>query len=85
MKITITPTQETFGLVSERAGDRGSVPVRVWEGVTEDGIPCRVYVATVAVHKDQPPEAHARFQRELTEFLGETRRELVSFDIRMIS
>jgi hypothetical protein len=42
------------------------VPVRLWEGVTEDGIPCKVFVHRIAVRDDQDS---ARFEKELAEQL----------------
>lgn len=41
MKLTIKPTS-SFTVVS-------GCPVRLWEGVTEQGTPCTVFVARVAV------------------------------------
>lgn len=42
------------------------VPVRVWEGHTASGIPCKVFIHRIAVHKD---EDAAEFDRELREQL----------------
>lgn len=33
------------------------VPVRVWEGATEDGVPCKVFVHRIAVHNDEDSSA----------------------------
>jgi hypothetical protein len=44
----------------------GGVPVRLWEGTTESGIPCKVFVHRVAVHRDQDS---AQFDAELAEQL----------------
>jgi hypothetical protein len=44
MTIVITPTEKLTYL--------DGVPVRLWEGVTEDGIACKVFVHRIAVHKD---------------------------------
>ncbi len=41
MKITITSTDQITEL--------GGVPVRVWDGVTESGIACKVFVHRLAV------------------------------------
>jgi hypothetical protein len=30
-----------------------NVPVRLWEGATEDGIPCKVFVHRIAVANEQ--------------------------------
>lgn len=56
MKITITSTSETTTI--------DGVPVRLWEGVTEQGLPCKVFVHRIAVAKDQDS---AQFDRELRE------------------
>jgi hypothetical protein len=40
------------------------VPVRLWEGITEDGVRCKVFVHRVAVHESQDS---SRFERELAE------------------
>ncbi len=42
------------------------VEVRVWEGTTADGIPCKVFVHRIAVANDQDAAA---FDRELREQL----------------
>lgn len=42
------------------------VPVRLWEGVTADGTPCKVFVHRVAVREDQD---QTQFERELREQL----------------
>jgi hypothetical protein len=40
------------------------VPVRLWEGVTAGGIPCKVYVHRIAVREDQDA---SQFAGELAE------------------
>lgn len=53
------------------------VPVRYWQGTTEDGVPCKVFVHLIAVHKD----ADAR------EFLAKLKEQLPPgrfIDLRMI-
>lgn len=69
MKITITATGHltTFG----------GVPVRLWEGITEDGTPCKVFVHRIAVHDDHDS---SRFERELVEKLPPGR----AIDLRQI-
>ena len=62
MKITITPTEK----LTELEGVR----VRVWEGVTERGAKCLVFVPRIAVPTDQPNE---EFERELAEQLPPAR------------
>jgi hypothetical protein len=58
MKITITSTNHLTQV--------NGVPVRLWEGVTESGIPCKVFVHRLAVHKDHDA---AQFEAELAEQL----------------
>jgi hypothetical protein len=54
MTLTITSTDE----ITELDG----VPVRLWNGVTEGGIPVLVFVHRLAVHESQD---QAAFEREL--------------------
>lgn len=54
MKIMIESTPQTTVL--------DGVPVRLWEGVTESGVACRVFVHRLAVHRD---EDSAQFDAEL--------------------
>jgi len=56
MKITIEATEKITHLEG--------VPVRLWEGQTESGISCKVFVHRIAVHKD---EDAGEFERELEE------------------
>jgi hypothetical protein len=42
------------------------VPVRLWEGVTESGVCCKVFVHRIAVHND---EDSSQFEHELAEQL----------------
>ena len=56
MKITIEATDQ----LTEMDG----VPVRVWNGTTEGGVQCFVFVHRLAVHMD---EDSGEFDRELKE------------------
>ena len=42
------------------------VSVRVWEGTTKKGTPCKVFVHSIAV-TNSDPELQERFDRELDE------------------
>jgi len=42
------------------------VPVRLWEGITENGVKCKVFVHRIAVHKT---EDCSQFEQELAELL----------------
>jgi hypothetical protein len=54
MRIIIESTDATTEL--------DGVPVRLWEGTTQDGIPCKVFVHRLAV---APGEDASAFEREL--------------------
>lgn len=58
MRLTIESTEQITHI--------DGIPVRVWEGITEDGIPCKVFVHRIAVRDDQDS---GRFDRELAEQL----------------
>ena len=58
MKITMEATAALTRL--------DGVPVRLWEGVTEQGTKCKVFVHRIAVHNDENAED---FERELQEQL----------------
>jgi hypothetical protein len=55
------------------------VPARIWKGKTDSGIEITCWISIVQVHKDADQSA---FERELGKI--ELRRELVSFDLRMV-
>lgn len=57
MKITIESTDKLTHIEG--------VPVRVWEGVTEKGVKCFVFVHRIAVPVDKDCE---QFRQELMEF-----------------
>ena len=59
MNITITSTEQLTHL--------DGVPVRVWNGVTEKGVRCKVFVHRIAVHES---EDVSDFERELKEQLA---------------
>lgn len=58
MKLTIVAT--------EKLTHMDGVPVRVWEGVTESGVKCLVFVHRIAVSNSENAE---QFERELKEQL----------------
>lgn len=71
MKITL----ESSATVERVQG----VPARVWRGTTESGIEVTCWIPIIQVRKDADC---SQFERELREI--EVRRELVSFDMRMV-
>jgi hypothetical protein len=58
MKLTITSTDQVTRV--------DGVSVRLWEGVTENGIPCKVFIHRIAVHNEQDS---SQFEKELEEHL----------------
>ena len=58
MKISIEATDKLTRI--------DGVPVRLWEGITEGGVKCKVFVHRIAVHKT---EDSAQFEQELEELL----------------
>jgi hypothetical protein len=56
MNIQITPTNKITTL--------GEVPVRLWEGVTDQGVKCKVFVHRIAVHESEDSSAFERTLRE---------------------
>jgi hypothetical protein len=59
MKITIESTTKKV-LVD-------GVEARIWEGLTDSGVPIHCYVTRIAVHMNTPIAEIARFERELQE------------------
>ena len=57
-------------LIQIRATDKltriDGVPVRLWEGITDLGTKCKVFVHLIAVHNDHDS---TQFERELNEQL----------------
>jgi hypothetical protein len=59
MKITIESTSKVVTV--------NELPVRIWEGETESGIPIHCYVTRVAVDEGLAPGAYKVFEAELAE------------------
>lgn len=51
---------------TDQITDMGNVPVRVWKGITESGVPCLVFVHRIAVLNS---EDQSQFDAELKEML----------------
>ena len=75
MNLSIAPTP-AFETVEGR-------PCRVWVGVTPDGIPVKLWIAAIEAATDDRKEL-AVFDRELRA-LPKMERQLVSFDLRMVT
>ena len=56
MKITMTAT--------EKLTEINGVQARLWEGITDQGVKCKVFVHRLAVHRS---EDHTQFEKELIE------------------
>lgn len=69
MRITIEAT--------DKLTEIDGVPVRLWEGVTDGGVPCKVFVHRVAVRDHHDTGA---FDRELAEQLPPGKR----VDLRLL-
>lgn len=72
MIITLTSTTKIVTLEYEG----GAVPARVWEGVTDSGIPCHAYITRIAVHRK---DDERQFERELMRM-----RDPINPDVRAI-
>lgn len=57
------------------------VPARIWEGVTESGIPVTCYVTRIAIDKDEP--RHEEFSNELDEHAPPS-PEIATYPLRLI-
>lgn len=79
MKLTLESTD--LVLTFKREGRE--MPVRVWKGTTERGVPVAAYIATVSP-QTHDPAAHLQFEAELTEITGDSRIEQNTFDPRFV-
>ena len=62
MKATITSTDQIVDI--DAVGHPGQTKARVWEGMTEGGVPFTAYIPFVQVLKD---DDNREFERELSE------------------
>ena len=76
MKATITSTTAIVSL-----DGAGKVKARVWEGITEAGVPFTAYIVTCQVHKDAD---NSEFERELHEHKEPEPATSRAIDARMI-
>ena len=74
MKLTLEPT--------DRLQTIDGQPHRIWTGTTDTGTPVHAYIRMVSPQTHDPAQI-AAFDRELVA-LPQPRRELVSFDLRMV-
>lgn len=76
MKLTL---ESTDLLVEFQRGDK-SLPVRVWKGTTEAGVPVAAFIASVSP-QTHDPAMHAQFEAELRDITDDStieRRVFVS-------
>lgn len=78
MKATITSTDR---IVEIRDPNNNRVMARVWEGVTEAGVPFVAYISLVQVHQG---EDQAEFQRALQENKPPSADTVRAIDLRFI-
>jgi hypothetical protein len=60
MKVTLESTSKIVTLQTQF----GDIPARVWEGETENGIPCHAFITRIAVDKKDDA---TEFERDLQE------------------
>lgn len=72
MRLTMESTTKIITL--------NGVPARIWEGKTDSGIACHVYVTRIAVDRD---EDSSEFERELQEHRAPS-PEIQAIPLRMI-
>jgi len=77
MRITIENTDQ---MVTVETRDGGTVPARVWRGVTDRGVECQVLVIRIAVHRAADNTA---FERELQELPPTPMEGPRAFDLRL--
>ena len=65
---------------TEKIVELNGVPARVWEGVTESGIPVHCFITRIAVSKDQDT---TQFEAELQEHAAPS-AEIQSYPLRLI-
>lgn len=76
MKATMTSTNAVVSIDQE-----GKIKARVWEGVTEAGVPFTAYIALCQVHKGAD---NTQFERELSEHKPPERATQRAIDARFI-
>lgn len=78
MKATITSTTTTCEMKDQRGRP---FDCRVWEGVTEAGIPFTAYIPVVQVKRDQDG---SEFARELTEHTPPSAETIRAIGLRFV-
>jgi hypothetical protein len=88
MKITIESTDYFVELIANGTDDSGHMRARVWQGVTEDGIPVHCYITRTVpeVGPDDPDLAVklSQFARDLTQVAAPRPDVLKAIPARLI-
>jgi len=77
--MTIESTSRVVYIETPRGN--GSVPARVWEGQTEEGVPVAVLVTRVAAHRDAD---QSEFQAGLSETQAPSSHAVEAFPLRLV-
>lgn len=77
-------TIESTGQIVEISSGQSSVEARVWEGVTESGVPVVCLVTRIAVRADAGDEVHERFREELDERAAPSPAATEAFPARLV-
>lgn len=81
MTITISPTDKIVELKNRPFGE--SVPARIWEGKTEDGIHVHCLITRISIREDESADVHARFAAALQE-TKKPSADVVAYPLSMI-
>ena len=79
MKAKITSTNEIVTI--NAIGFSGYTKARVWDGMTEGGIPFTAYIPVVQVAREAD---NSEFERELTEHVQPSPETMRAIDARLI-
>lgn len=80
MKAQITSTDQIVEI--DNVGGSGRTKARVWEGVSEGGVPFVAYIPLVQVKRD---EDNRQFERELIEHAPASRATLEAIEARFLN
>jgi hypothetical protein len=76
MKVTLESTDR----IVELALHGQTVPARVWEGTTANGVPCHAYITRIAVHERHDA---SEFERDLQEHRRAS-AHVAAFPLRLV-
>lgn len=81
MKISLESTTKIVHLAADRGGP--SIEARVWEGVTETGIPVHCFITRLAATIPREDPRQSEFAAQLTECKAPT-PDVEAYPLRMI-